>query len=88
MPYIDKEDRKKFDDLIDALSPHIYTAGELNYVLTRIAHEYFSIGPKNYGALNEIIGAVECMKLEFVRRVVSPYEDKKAESNGDVLPKM
>lgn len=29
-------------------------------------------------------GAIECAKLEFVRRVVSPYEDQKILENGDV----
>lgn len=32
------------------------------------------------------LGAVECAKLEFMRRVVAPYEDGKILANGDVYP--
>ena len=38
----------------------------------------------NYVKLNELIGVLECAKLELYRRVASPYEDEKVESNGDV----
>lgn len=34
-------------------------------------------------SLADVIGTIECVKLEFYRRVVAPYEDKKAEQNGD-----
>jgi hypothetical protein len=32
------------------------------------------------------LGAIECCKLEFMRRVVFPYEDGKILANGDVYP--
>jgi hypothetical protein len=38
----------------------------------------------NYALLNELIGVLECAKLELYRRVASPYEDEKIQSNGDV----
>jgi len=31
-----------------------------------------------------VIGALEACKLEFYRRAVVPYEDKKIKENGDV----
>lgn len=34
--------------------------------------------------VNSGIGALEAAKLEFYRRVVAPYEDKKIFDNGDV----
>jgi hypothetical protein len=37
-----------------------------------------------YADYNAVIGALEACKLEFYRRVVSLYEDKKKEINGDV----
>ena len=39
----------------------------------------------SYHAYNEIIGVLECVKQEFYRRMVAPYEDKKCEENGDVF---
>lgn len=35
-------------------------------------------------AINDCIGACEGAKLEFYRRVASPYEDVKIKQNGDV----
>lgn len=32
----------------------------------------------------DALGALECCKLEFYRRVAAPYEDSKIISNGDV----
>lgn len=31
----------------------------------------------------DALGALECCKLEFYRRVAAPYEDSKIKSNGD-----
>ena len=38
----------------------------------------------NYQAINDIIGALESAKLEFYRRPVAIYEDKKIIENGDI----
>jgi hypothetical protein len=38
----------------------------------------------SYQNINELIGVLECAKLELYRRVASPYEDEKIQSNGDV----
>ena len=32
----------------------------------------------------EVLGVLECVKLELYRRVAAPYEDKKCQENGDV----
>jgi len=80
MPYIKKEDRKIWEDMALALPK---TAGELNYVLTKIALVYLPDVPR-YNDYNEVIGVLECMKQEFYRRAVAPYEDKKIKENGDV----
>jgi hypothetical protein len=34
--------------------------------------------------MNEIVGALECCKQEFIRRKLNPYEDKKIKENSDV----
>ena len=37
-----------------------------------------------YTVLNEVIGMLECAKLELYRQVAVPYEDKKKRNNGAV----
>lgn len=84
MPYIPEKDRFNIDHMKIAK-----TSGELNYSLTILCQEYHNdqaiFGNKGgYTIFNEIIGALEACKLEFYRRMVSPYEDQKIKENGDV----
>jgi hypothetical protein len=39
---------------------------------------------KSYFSYNEVVGVLECVKLEMYRRLVAPYEDRKCKENGDV----
>jgi hypothetical protein len=84
MPYIHKDAR---DDLRYKLSYSgraIQNAGELNYMITKLIDEYITIHKKSYSVLNEVIGALECAKIELYRRIAAPYEDIKISENGDV----
>jgi len=83
MPYIHKDDRKKFNKILSEI-PEIENAGELNYIITMVCLEYLKKG-KRYSNMNDIIGALECAKLEFYRRIVSPYETEKISTNGDII---
>lgn len=58
------------------------TAGELNYLITKIIDR--QLDNANYARYNEIIGALECCKMELYRRILAQYEDKKKKENGDV----
>ena len=80
MPYIKPEDRNAI--LLDETT--IEEAGELNYYITTIINWYINKNTKCYTTLNEVIGVLECAKLELYRRIVAPYEDIKIEENGDV----
>lgn len=86
MPYIEEKDRERFDDLIETLAREVQTAGELNYVFTRIMHDIIARQGLNYTLLNELVGVLECAKLELYRRIASEYEDVKIQTNGDVHP--
>lgn len=57
--------------------------GTLNYIITRLCHWWLGDNP-NYAKYNELIGVLECAKMELYRRKVAPYEDKKIIENGDV----
>jgi hypothetical protein len=61
------------------------TAGELNYMISSLLDEYLTERGKNYASINEVIGMLECAKLELYRRVAAPYEDEKIDQNGDVF---
>ena len=81
MPYIKPADREKFKEII---LPSIDKVGELNYVLTSICNWYLENKPVSYQVYNDVIGALECAKLEYYRRKVSIYEERKLAENGDV----
>lgn len=80
MPYIKKEQR---------FTVNIVTGepGHLNYAITKLCDNYLRFVGKNYRTINDVVGALECAKQEFYRRVVVPYEQKKIEANGDVYSK-
>ena len=87
MPYINAAGRMHIDPAIDALTSTIpidaLPEGDLNYLLTNIVKAW--LGSKlNYARYNAAVGVLECVKLEFYRRVVTPYETVKMHDNGDV----
>lgn len=87
MPYIKAENREKYqkilEDLISILKslPVEEVDGELNYVVTKMLKEVYSM---RYFHLNRAVGVLESIKQEFYRRVVAPYEDVKLNESGDV----
>ena len=90
MPYIKKTDRKKLEEkahkayrILD-IGCHCKTAGELNYTITRIIQGYILTQGESYQTMNDIMGALEGAKLEFYRRGVAKYEDRKILENGDL----
>lgn len=86
MPYIDPESRFELTPggpENDHRQPE--NPGELNFRLTDIVDDYMADGGElSYHVVNEVVGVLECMKLELYRRVAAPYEDKKCKQNGDV----
>lgn len=90
MPYIKQDQRDQLDLFIDDLSTALRdsddTAGNLNYTITRLCHEYINEHGLNYASINTLIGMLECAKIELYSRVAVPYEAKKSHENGDLLP--
>ncbi len=94
MPYIKKGKRQ---EILSKDGDHIRiheieTAGDLNFAITHLVKQFLYYKtdmleiPLKYQLLNDIVGALDGAKIEFQRRVVAPYEDRKIEENGDVRP--
>ena len=79
MPYVAQDVRNLLNEGLVPLNP-----GQLNYTLSQILRRYLEEKEISYATYNEIIGVLECLKLEFYRRLVASYEDTKREVNGDV----
>lgn len=80
MPYIEHKDRAAL--LTGEVQPD--SPGELNYCISVLVHEYLKSKSVNYTRINEVIGILECAKLELYRQLAAPYEDKKKAENGPV----
>jgi len=79
MPYINQDRR---DDVVHTWD--YKTAGEFNYAVTKMITYYIEKNGESYQTYNDIMGALEGIKLELYRRKIAPYEDKKIKENGDV----
>lgn len=79
MPYITPSQRVSIKAGIAPKTP-----GELNYALTMILDKFILDHGLSYNTVNDVVGALECCKLEAYRRVVGPMEDFKIQANGDV----
>jgi len=87
MPYIVKDKRAMLDPAVQSLADAFRSlddegnfAGNLNYVLSKL---FMTLYPSaNYRRFNEMIGALECCKLELYRKRIAPYEEFKERENG------
>jgi len=85
MPYTEQIDREIYEVMLEeAKSQGIANAGDLNYLITKLCHQYLDECGECYKTHNEIMGVLESAKQEYYRRKVAPYEDKKIKENGDV----
>ena len=79
MPYITQEDRDTFN--IEKSTPK--NGGELQYLISVMIKELIG-DDYNYAKLESVMGALAGAQMEFYRKVVAPYEDKKIDINGGV----
>jgi hypothetical protein len=78
MPYITQERRAEVD-----FGGAELMVGDLNYLISTLLDDY--IGPTiSYAKINDVIGVLECAKMELYRRLAVDYENEKAHLNGDV----
>ena len=90
MPYIKQEDREGLDGVIETLMCHLsfndFGAGDINYMINKLFSRILEKKGMSYAKINELIGALECAKLELYRKVAVPYERNKCIMNGEVFP--
>lgn len=88
MPYIDRKDRKQYQDILNALAEKIpqdrmLRPGHMNYIVSLLIEKVYG-SKMRYADHNEVVGVLNCIALEFYRRKTSPYEDQKIADEGDL----
>lgn len=82
MPYISKDRRPRLDEVVEKLKETgIVVDGDLNYVLFAFCKRHIKPSYNNY---KNYCGELRQCVVEIERRLLGPYEDKKAIENGEV----
>ena len=84
MPYIKQDKRDALDPHLAELAREVTTEGELNYCIYKLSCLLIDKMGESYGNYSLCSSAMEHAKLEWYRRRVAPYEDKKIKENGDI----
>ena len=93
MPYIPSSDRPVYDPQIKQLAeslarqPADRRKGHANYVITQILRKAWGVDRadnESYSSYADIIGTLECAKLELYRRRLAAYEDTAIDKHGDL----
>jgi hypothetical protein len=86
MPYIPQNVREALNDNLtfEGLDWVPENAGELNFLISTLIANYIRTKGLKYAVVNEMVGALECAKMELNRVIIGPYEDIKIAENGPV----
>lgn len=86
MPYIQQKDREKFKEILEIINKiPIESEGNLNYLITNLCLKFIRENKISYSRLNSVIGVLNCVELEFYRKVILNYEEQKIIQNGDIF---
>lgn len=88
MPYIEHRLRDELGESLNTLFEALEglheseRPGAINYCFSCLIRDLY---PKaNYRKMNEVMGVLECVKQEYYRKVVAPYEEVKEKENGSL----
>jgi hypothetical protein len=84
MPYITQDRRDVFNNALMELAGEVQNEGELNYCIYKLSRLIIHRVGESYSNLSMCSSAMEHAKLEWYRKVLSPYEDEKIRENGDI----
>ena len=91
MPYIEQEKRDILDPAIESLFVSLIDMQckneennmeeNINYVFTKLLKKYYG---ESYEEINNALGIMSAVQLEYFRMVATPYSNQKIYENGDV----
>ena len=91
MPYIEQEKRDILDPAIESLFVRLIDMQckdeesnmeeNINYVFTKLLKKCYG---ESYKEINDALGVISAVQLEFFRTVAAPYENQKIYEHGDV----
>ena len=89
MPYIKREERAQYQELLDELARKIpddrmSRPGHMNYIVSVLIEKVYG-AQMRYADHNEVMGMLNGILMEFYRRKTAPYEDEKIEQEGDLM---
>jgi hypothetical protein len=90
MPYIKKEERVQYENSINEILVHLESLeendvkGHLNYIIFTIIKRYLTKKGLRYFRINDILGVLECCKLEVYLTIAGNYESQAEEKNGPI----
>jgi len=85
MPYISPPRREVYSQLKHQIKQtRLDSVGEMTYLFDLIADIYMSQHTFDYLHLAQVVGAFECAKSEFLRKMVNDYEDLKEVQSGTI----
>jgi len=84
-PHISPDERERVFKTLEF--PMMAEPGTLNFVITKAIQAYLSQKHEvRYADYNEVMGVLECCKMELYRMVISKYEDEKIKIHGSAYP--
>ena len=84
MPYIKQDRRGVFDGALAECAREVESEGELNYCIYKLSCLLIERIGHSYDTLSMCSSAMEHAKLEWYRKMLVPYEEKKISENGDI----
>jgi len=83
MPYIKKELRTRYDEVLKKL-PELSSKGDLEYCVYKLMLHYMKDRENRYSNLHDTVYAVMHCADEFRRRFLDKREDVAIQENGDI----
>lgn len=92
MPYVTEKWKYKYQQCLERLSYRLVedtfggreNNGVVVYVIYLLLKRIYGREASNFEVKSNALKVLESAKLEYFRRVMAPYEDKKIIENGDV----
>ena len=85
MPYIPRKRRKVFDPFLEKIAKEIENQGELNYCIYKLSCLLIEKIGESYQHLSLCSSAMEHAKMEWYRRRLAQYKDKKIKAGESIL---